>query len=206
MADLIVMFDYDGVVADSFDIFYEEFTAACVEMGFNRLNSRESFLRLFEGNLIQQLIKAGFPVWKLKKLAQTFEPRIMAANRRVPPFPGMPELLAELASAMPVYVITSNATITITEFLERHAISGVRDVLGADKETSKVKKIRQVCAQLPGAHPYYIGDTKGDMLEGRTAGATTVAALWGWHPEETLREGNPDHLVRTPQELRALFL
>jgi phosphoglycolate phosphatase len=206
MAELVVMFDYDGVLADSFDIFFEEFTAACQEMGFKRLNSKEAFLRLFEGNLIQQLIKAGFPVWKLKKLARAFEPRIMAANRRVPPFPGMPELLAEVADAFPVYVITSNATVTITEFLERYSISGVRDVLGADKETSKVKKIRQVREQVPCAQPYYIGDTKGDMLEGRKAGATTVAALWGWHPEETLLEGNPDHLVRNPQELRALFL
>jgi phosphoglycolate phosphatase len=60
-------------------------------------------------------------------------------------------------------------------------------------------------ARYPGLSAYYIGDTKGDMIEGRKAGAITVAALWGWHAVEKLEEGAPDHFVRSPEALLDLL-
>lgn len=202
----VIMFDFDGVIADSYDVFFETFTAVCAEMGFDRLNSREAFLKLFEGNLLQQLLKAGFPLWRLKALVKRFEPRIAEANQKIQPFPGMPELLCELAAGHPVYIITSNVSSTVEAFCARFTIVGIRDVIGAEKEASKVKKIRAVRKLHRGHVPYYIGDTKGDMIEGKAARATTVAAAWGWHPIATLREGAPDIVVHAPDELRPIFL
>lgn len=202
----VIMFDFDGVVADSFEVFYEEFTAAIQMIGFDKISSREALLKLLDGNLFQTLVKTGFPMRKLRALGKEFQPRIEAANARVEAFAGMPELLSELAAAWPTYVITSNQTAAIEKFLERYAITGIRDVLGADKEASKVKKIRKVLKGHRDCTPWYIGDTKGDMLEGRQAGAMTVAVTWGWHSEERLLGGDPKRVVRTPAELRALFL
>lgn len=201
----VIMFDFDGVIADSYEVFFEAFTGVCTEMGFDRLNSKEAFLKLFEGNLLQQLLKAGFPLWRLKSLVKRFEPRITAANLKVQPFPGMPELLRELATTYPVYIISSNVSPTVEAFCARFAIEGIVDVIGAEKESSKVKKIRAVRKLHPGHVPYYIGDTKGDMIEGRKARATTVAAAWGWHPIETLQEAAPDIIARAPAELRPVF-
>jgi phosphoglycolate phosphatase len=200
------MFDFDGVIADSLDVFYTEFSSAVRELGYERMNSKEALLKLFEGNVLAQLIKAGFPIWKLKQLGRKFAPRIAAANARVRPFPGMPELLAEIAARHAVYIISSNTTEAVELFLQRHAISGVRDVLGADKETSKVKKIQQVRRLHPELTPWYIGDTKGDMLEAHSARAIAVAVTWGWHSEELLASARPHHVVRSQAELRALFL
>mgnify|MGYP003348520008 CR=1 FL=1 len=154
----------------------------------------------------RRLLEAHDRVERGNFLGREFQPRIAEANRKVAPFTGMPELLGELAAAFPVYVITSNQTRAIEEFLERHAVTGIRDVLGADKEPSKVKKIRKVARGHKGCTPWYIGDTKGDMLEGNEAGAITVAAAWGWHDEARLRTGKPRHVVKSPAELRALFL
>ena len=55
---------------------------------------------------------------------------------------------------------------------------------------------------LPG---YYVGDTKGDMIEGKKAGALTVAVTWGWHTREKLADASPDHMVHTPAELVTLL-
>ncbi len=201
----VIMFDFDGVVADSFDVFFAEFSGATRELGYEKLDSKEALLKLFEGNVITGLIKAGFPVWKLKEFGKRFGPRIAEANRRVQPFAGMVPLLGDLARDHTVYVITSNTTLAVEDFLQRHAVAGIRDVLGADKESSKVKKIKAVRKLHPELEPWYIGDTKGDMVEGNTAGATTVAVTWGWHSEEKLLEGRPDHVVHTQGDLRALF-
>lgn len=201
----VIMLDFDGVVADSFDVFFEEFAAACDRLGFDRLKSREDFLRLFESNVLVGLIKAGFPVFRLKKLGRAFAPRIAEANRRVQPFDGMPQIVNRLAAAYPVYFITSNTSKAILDFAERYGISGFLDVLGADKETSKVKKIRQVKAMHKDRMPYYVGDTKGDMIEAREAGAIAVAAAWGWHTLDTLCAGKPGHVLHEPADLERLF-
>lgn len=202
----LIMFDFDGVIADSFEVFYEEFSGAAEMLGFQKLNSRESLLKLMEGNPIAGLVKMGFPVWKLKELGERFAPRIEAANARVLPFDGMTLLLSELAAAHPTYVITSNQTRAVEQFLERHGVTGVHEVVGADKESSKVKKIRKVRKKHPDHQGWYIGDTKGDMVEGNRAGAITVAVTWGWHSEATLREGKPRHVVHDQEALRELLL
>lgn len=202
----VVMFDFDGVVADSFEVFYAEFTTAMRELGFDKLETREDLLKLMEGNAIKGLLRLGFPVWKLRQLSEEFRPRIEAANARVQPFDGMIELLAELAGTHPTYVITSNQTAAVEAFLRKHAVENIIEVIGADKEHSKIKKIRKVRKRHPGHAAWYIGDTKGDMVEANIAGATSVAVAWGWHSVETLQKGRPDHVVYHQDSLRSLFL
>ncbi len=203
----VIMFDYDGVIADSFDAYFGEFTAVCTEMGFHRINSKDKFLRLFEGNALRELLWFGFPMWRLKRLADQFRPRIEAATVSVTPFNGMVDLLRELTALHHVYIVTSNTGETIDWFLSKHAIEGICDVLGGDHHASKVKKIRRILKRHRGAtDAYYIGDTKGDMIEARKAGAKAVAAAWGWHDADKLLEAGPDHLCQSPGELRALLL
>lgn len=202
----VLMFDFDGVIADSLDVFYEEFSAVCRELRFDKVASRVDLLALFEDNFVRGLVKAGFPICRLRKLFRLFAPRIAQANRRVPPHPGMLELLGDLAGRFPVYIITSNMTEAILTFLATYKVAGIRDVLGGDQETSKVKKIRRVMRSYPGHTAYYVGDTKGDMREARTAGALPIGAAWGWHPVEKLREGEAERIVDSPGQLRALFL
>jgi len=200
------MFDFDGVVADSLEIFYTEFSAAVRELGYTRLDSREALLRLFEGNVIANLVKAGFPIWRLRSLGKQFAPRIAEANKRVEAFEGMPELVAQVAERFPVYVVTSNTTDAVEGFLARYGVAGVLEVLGADKEASKVKKIKALRKRHPDLAPWFVGDTKGDMLEANAAGAVSVAAAWGWHSEATLLAARPKHLVHRPEDLRRLLL
>ncbi len=202
----VVMFDFDGVIADSFNIFFTEFTRACEELGFHKLNSKEVLLSLFDGNLILSLFKLGFPPWKLRELFQKFQPRIAEANSRVKPFDGIKETLEDISRTYPTYIISSNLSEAVRNFLTRESINGIQDILGADVETSKVKKIKQISKKHPNHKPYYIGDTCGDIKEGREANAITVAVTWGWHSKERLLKSNPDYIVDTPEELRELLL
>lgn len=201
----VLLFDFDGVIADSFEAYFAVFTGVCTEMGFDRINSRESLLALFDGNVFVQLVRAGFPVSRLREMGKRFAPRVKAISQSISPFPGMPETISRLAARHPLYVITSNDTAAVHAFLERYGVTGVRDVIGADIEPSKVKKIRAARKREPRRTPYYIGDTRGDMTEARRARALPVAVTWGWHAEPRLRSGNPKHIVHTQEELELLF-
>ncbi|HOV34222.1 MAG TPA: HAD hydrolase-like protein, partial [Candidatus Hydrogenedens sp.] len=125
---------------------------------------------------------------------------------RVHPFDGIREMLLCLTAVYPVFIISSNLTEAVQRFLTRENIDGIREVLGADIETSKVKKIKQVWEKYPEAIAYYIGDTCGDVHEGKEAGAITVAVAWGWHRPERLEKAKPHYLVHTPKELQLLLM
>ena len=52
------MFDYDGVLVDSLDIFATTFIAASRACGYNGIKTHEQVVRLFDGNFIKT-INAG---------------------------------------------------------------------------------------------------------------------------------------------------
>ncbi len=200
-APRLLMLDFDGVIADSLEIYLETFLGACAEIGARHLQSREAFLALMDGNFAVQLLRQGFPLHRLRALARQFEPRIRQAFARVRPFPEMPGIVTELAARHRVYIITSNRTDYVEEFLGKYGITGVRAVVGADVDTSKIRKILRTRRRERECVPWYVGDTLGDMLEGKRAGARVAAVGWGWHDPQRLARGAPDHFFREPSDL-----
>ena len=201
----LVMFDYDGVIVDSFELFSACFMKACHQNKFYKLNSREKVLALFETNIFEAMLDFGLDENSINRILETFKSDIDAYQNDLRMFDGMPDTLKKISENNKIVIITSNVTGAAKRFLQNNGVSCFEDVLGAEKEKSKVKKIRQTMARYPGLPAYYIGDTKGDMIEGRKAGAITVAALWGWHAVEKLEEGAPDHFVRSPEALLDLL-
>ncbi len=122
-------------------------------------------------------------------------------------FKGIPEAFEELAKENLIYIITSNSTPAVESFIDG-SLLGVKEVLGSDKEKNKVKKIKKIIDQhneIAITDFWFIGDTKGDILEGNEAGVNTVAVSWGWHSLELLEEAIPYQIVDTPAELVLLF-
>jgi phosphoglycolate phosphatase len=201
----LVMFDYDGVIVDSFELFSACFMKACHQNKFYKLNSREKVLALFETNIFEAMLDFGLDENSINRILETFKSDIDAYQNDLRMFDGMPDTLKKISENNKIVIITSNVTGAAKRVLQNNGVSCFEDVLGAEKEKSKVKKIRQTMARYPGLPAYYIGDTKGDMIEGRKAGAITVAALWGWHAVKKLEEGSPDHLVPSPKALLDLL-
>jgi len=201
----VLLFDYDGVIVDSFEAVCESFLEACQAHGFTQLRGRQDFLRLLDANLYEGLMAAGLPGSAVVPILKTMDAR-QAVRRRYTFFHGMPDVLARLAQEHVLFIVTSNHSTIVADFLSRHGMHCFRDILGADTERSKARKIQQVMARYPGQQCYYIGDTKGDMLEGAQAGAHTVAVAWGWHALAHLATAQPTHLVHSPAELLRLFI
>jgi len=100
-----------------------------------------------------------------------------------------------------VFVITSNVSAVVRDCLARNSVAGVRGVLGADVDPGQDKQDPARHEPVPGAAGYYVGDTRGDMIEGRAGGARTVAVTWGWHRRARLAPAIPDYWADQPSEL-----
>jgi phosphoglycolate phosphatase len=201
----LVMFDFDGVIVDSFELFSSCFMEACHQNKFYELNSPEKVLALFETNVFEALLGFGLDGNSVHQILETFQSDIVEYQNDMRLFDGISDTLKKISKKNKIVIITSNVSTAVKHVLLNNGVNCFEDVLGAEKEKSKVKKIRRTMARYAGLPAYYIGDTKGDMIEGRKAGAITVAALWGWHAVKKLEEGSPDHFVRSPEALLDLL-
>jgi phosphoglycolate phosphatase len=197
----LALFDYDGVLVDSLEYFLDAFLDSCLEHGCHQVRSRDDFLALFDINFYDGMAKAGLSGSLRHAVFHGMAERLKAKSEKYSLFPGIPEALRGLAEFADIYVISSNDSDVVQKFLDAHNLSVYREVLGGDKDTSKVRKIRTVSGRHPGVPAIYVGDTSGDILEAREAAAIAVGAGWGWHGRDRLTKVRPDHLLNAPADL-----
>jgi phosphoglycolate phosphatase len=200
-APKIVMFDFDGVIADSWCAQKGAFVDALRSHGLHDIATSATFRDLLDANWFEALVEAGVPEEVVRQIEEGFgtlpTPEL---------FPGMAEVIERLAEAHPVVVITSSSTADVERILDERQVRGVAEVIGGDVEPSKTRKIRSVRRRYGETlEAWYVCDTTGDVVEAREAGAATIGASWGWHGEERLLEVAPDHLARHPSDLLDLL-
>jgi phosphoglycolate phosphatase len=123
---------------------------------------------------------------------------------RMAPFAPIFPVLTELKKDNILTVISSNISQVIHIILSKSGFrSCFQKVLGADFGYSKEEKILHAlnCFQMGKDRTFYVGDTVGDIKEGRLAGVKTIAVTWGWHSKEKLETASPDYLIETPDDL-----
>ncbi|HOJ68471.1 MAG TPA: HAD family hydrolase [Candidatus Hydrogenedentes bacterium] len=202
----LILFDYDGVIADTRGMFQRAFREACAGFGLERLAEEDAFLQVFEDNMLAGLSSAGLREPDIPVFLGVLEQALNQAP--LPPvFDGMTEVIRVLHRRFPLWIITSNVSAVIRPVLEQAGIASCfREIMGADVHPKKVEKIRCVRASFPETTPaWYVGDTLGDLLEGSRAGCHTIAVTWGWHDRERLRRGQPARWVEEPSDLLRVF-
>ncbi len=200
-SEKIVMFDFDGVIADSWCAQKGAFVHTLRSHGLHDFATSATFRDLLDANWFEALLEAGVPEEVVAQMEQGF-----GALETPELFPGMAEVIERLAEAHPVIVITSSSTADVERILEERQVRGVTEVIGGDVEPSKTLKIRSVRRRFgESREAWYVCDTTGDVVEAREAGAATVGAGWGWHGEERLLGAGPDRLARRPSDLLDLL-
>ena len=197
----LIMFDFDGVIADSLEHQCRAFVQTIRAAGFADLATAEQFLGFTESNWFEALAAAGVPSNVVSEVEAAF-----GAAPSPELFPEMAAVIERLAAAHQVIVITSSRTEVVERLLAEHSVRGVAEVVGGDQDESKTRKIGSARRRFGRAlAAWYVGDTVGDILEARRAGVGTVGVAWGWHGVERLRRANPDHMVHAPSDLLDLF-
>jgi phosphoglycolate phosphatase len=200
------MFDHDGVVVDSFEVFSAALAVSCRALGVDGVRTAEHVRTLFDGNVYERLSAAGADGGQADRALGEALDALDRALPRLQPFPGMPALLRRLGGSRDLAIVTSNRERVVARFLERHGIGTVVTIAGAESGRSKVEKMRGLIERHPGQAVYwFVGDTAGDMREALLAGATPVGVAWGWHEPERLLAAGAARIAGTPAELLALL-
>ncbi|KFO66986.1 hypothetical protein ER57_13760 [Smithella sp. SCADC] len=201
----LFLFDFDGVLVDSLDVYEKTVTDCLIKIKQPLTRGREEFLELFDNNFYESLEKKGVNLDVFMEAAEDIIARIDYSKMK--PFKAIPPVLNDLRKNHTLIVISSNDSPTIQEALRLYHFNGIfQEILGSDFNFSKKEKIVYAVKKYSGAPNdiYYIGDTIGDIKEGKQAGVKTVGVTWGWHSKEKMAVSKPDYLFDSPQELLLL--
>lgn len=197
----VLLFDYDGVIANSFYVVFNIFNSVCEKYGLPKMN-KEEFVHLYDDNFYVDVVKRGMKKEDIPKMVEDFRAGFL--KNEINKFDEIDKTVNELAKKNKIVVVTSSETSVVKEFLKRFGIK-VDEVLGADVETSKIKKIEAVKKKYPNAQFAFITDTSGDIKEGKKAGVLCYGVTWGYHNEQQLMRQKPEKIFHSPQELLNFF-
>lgn len=206
-----LLFDLDGTLIDTAPDMAGALVTVCREesvepppyadMRATVANGGVGLLELAFGQIDDLDIERLLPVF-----LEAYGQRLADESRL---FPGMPALLDAMDCAGKPWGIVTNKpqrlTIDLLQALDLHERPGC--IIGGD--SLAVRKphpdpLLHAADQLavdPGCC-VYVGDNDRDMIAGRAAGMTTMAASWGYIlPDDNILEWQADRIIDAPEEL-----
>ena len=211
-----ILFDLDGTLADTAPDLADALNATLQAFGHPPLPFEAIRPVVSHGGIA--LVRLGFgmepdhPGFEERRqyLLQRYRENIC---RRTRLFPGMDEVLANLADHRIPWGVVTNKPAWLTEPLLRELPLPVPPDCVVSGATCPERKphpmpLLHACETL-GCNPgraFYVGDAERDMQAGKAAGMVTVCALFGYlRPEDHPREWPADHYVENPGELLELL-
>lgn len=198
-----ILFDFDGVILDSFTQAYE------VSFLIHPRMSKSEYLEAFEGNIndtISHTHKCDDDCKKEIDFFTEFVPRIKNQSEI---FSGMPEVIKSLSKKYRLCIVSSTITLPIKELLDKFGLEKYfSDILGNDVHKSKVEKIKMILDKYKANKNdcLFVTDTLGDIKEASHVGVRSIGVSWGFHPVETLKKAGPVSIVNSPEELEKEIL
>lgn len=208
-----VIFDLDGTLSDSIQSikYCGDLALATVGFGPFTVEQYKYFVGDGAANLVKRALAAGGDT-ELVRFQEVFDvyKEIFREHcmYEVKPYEGICELLAELKNrGVKIAVLSNKPHIETINVIESLFGKGYFDIIHGQKEDVAIKpspegvfKILEELG-LSAEDILYLGDTATDMKTGKSAGAFTIGALWGFRERKELEEAFADAIIAHPLEL-----
>lgn len=201
----LLIFDFDGTLADTHELIIQTNQEAMRRMGFpvleDQMISRTIGLPLEEGilTMFPQLAREDLPAW-----VKTYRAIFDELKTKIIPglFPHVKETLEALhARGYVLTVASSRLSLSLNDFLRDMGIAPFFSyVLGADNVSAAKPDPEPVLKTLRDLHfradeALVVGDMPVDILMGKRAGAFTCGVTYGNSDREALKKAGANHVL-----------
>ena len=205
----LIIFDFDGVLADTLGDLLRFGQEACLALGVARTPTAADLDALETMSFADYGRQLGVPDELNAEFVRLCLQRF--AEKESPPslFPDLGRVVRALAGVHTLAIVTGNSTANVRAFLAEHGLADcIQQIYGVDMPGSKPQKIARARQELAqGGEPVFmIGDSASDIRAAVESGVQSVAVGWGHQSAKKLAQMNPDRLVSTPAELEDQFL
>jgi phosphoglycolate phosphatase len=203
----VVIFDFDGTIADTFWQGLEILNEMADEFGYRKLTEEE--LPQARDMTTRQLMRfLGISNRRLPVIAHKGEKRLRAKIREIQPIPGVPGILRELhARGLRLGIITSNSEENVGIFLKNHDLEIFEFVRSSSRLLGKAREIRQAMkvGKFTAADVLFVGDETRDIEACRRVNIRCAAVTWGYNSRRALEAQAPHAILDRPDELFGLI-
>ncbi|CAA9332881.1 Phosphoglycolate phosphatase [uncultured Microcoleus sp.] len=199
----VIIFDFDGTLADTIDILLSITNRLSAEFGFKSA-TKEELAQLSNLNSWQILQYSGISLFKFPLLIRRLKAELHSEIPNIQLFPGIKEVLLELKiRGFQLGIITSNSRENVWESLEKNGLQSTFTFIYSGSTFGKHKVINK-WLRLEHINPeevVYVGDEIRDIDAARKTGIKVIAVGWGFNSPQALAAQNPNYLIKHPQEL-----
>jgi len=199
----VVIFDFDGTLANSFPPMVKILKKRVKEMGYAKLTSKQ--IDVMRSMRPLDIIKHfKFPIWKVPGLIRTVREDLFKQIDQIKLFSGIRKLIDELGKRNLRYgILTSNSIKAVDSFLKYHNLRGFEFI---ESETNIFKKSKHLTKIIKKysfnkKDVIYVGDEVRDIIASQEAGIDVIAVTWGYNKNEILKQNNPTFIADKPEEI-----
>jgi phosphoglycolate phosphatase len=201
----VIVFDFDGTLADSFPFLVSVANTLADRFGFRRIAESEiATLRTYDTRRL--LRHVGLPLWKVPLLAASFRTLMSERIQEIPLFPGVDELLSTLrASGLTLAIVSSNSEENVRRVLGPRNLALVSHLACGAAVLGKRARLREVARRSGAARQEIlsVGDETRDIDAARASGVAAAAVTWGYAASSALLARAPDEMFTSLAEIAA---
>ncbi len=205
-----IIFDWDGVIADSLSNHFK------IYRGVEKTLGRKMLPKEDDGDFFTADWRNIFREYELndKKLMKRISEHYLIESRQIhektKQFKGIVKVVKELSRNFKLGLVSNNYRELFEPKMQEWGIQGCfAAIVDGHHGTLKPDPGQIIeCMKIMNVKPeetIYVGDMEGDVVAGKNAKVKIVVAVtYGWHSHKKLKLAKPDVLVKKPEELSGL--
>jgi len=202
----LVIFDFDGTLADSFPFFIRVFNQLADQHGFKRIDpDLAPTYRSYDARQIMEQV--GMPAWKLPLVAKSFISLMRQNAASISLFEHTDDMLLHLANkGVTLAIVSSNSYDNVSQILgpaNTRLISQFECGVSIFGKSARIRKALKKTG-VPCSEAIYIGDQVTDLEAARREKVAFGAVSWGYGTIESLREHFPEEEFDSVSAIRRI--
>jgi phosphoglycolate phosphatase len=203
----LVIFDFDGTLANSFPWFVQMVNSVALQYNFKQVaaDEVEGLRNLSALQLVRYL---GIPLWKLPVIANHVRQRMTKDREGISRFEGVDHILEQLHQAgMVLALVTSNSYINVRHVLGEENLALMSYIECDVSVLGKRSRFRKILKQsgIPPQEAISIGDEIRDIEAAHQERIPFGAVAWGYTHVDALKAHAPAKVFTRMDEILKLI-
>ena len=198
-----IIFDFDGTLADSEDVFFQVANDVCEKFDLP-LFSPEQYAYLSSIPIKQAIKELGVKWYQIPQYSIEGCLSFMRRIGSISLFDGIIDLIEELHErGYGMSIISSNSQDNIRHLLDSHNLDYFDNIISAQRLFNKHRFIKSFmkARKLKSDEVLYVGDEVRDIHACKKANIKVIAASWGFDDLIHLEKENPDFIASQPSDI-----
>lgn len=204
----VIIFDFDGVLSDSFETLYEVNRLGSEHIG-KRL-SAEEYRSCYRGNIHQELKKFLDLDEEQNTTFREFKKSIIDTRYNsdtVKLFSFAANAIPLLAEQADLYIVSAIPDSVIENMLAKANLKHCFKKISSNNREGKRAEFKDIVSNYPeGTKAFFVTDTVGDILEAQDLPVVTVGVSWGFQNPGLLTAAGATFIAHSPEELNSFFM